>query len=186
MLTISLQSKSALTKISIKSIIATFLVIFAVILPQIIHIAGGAQAGITYLPMYFPVLLGGLILGWSFGLVVGVVSPVMSFLFTTYVLGTSMPTLERLPIMVIELAVWGLVSGLFSKLLNKNVWYVIPIVLIAQITGRLVAMVTYLAYGYAFDQILFILKTGILGMILQFAFVPLIIYLLSVVIKKHD
>ena len=44
------------TKITVKSLLAAGIVALAVLLPQLVHIAAGAQGGAQWLPMYLPVL----------------------------------------------------------------------------------------------------------------------------------
>lgn len=101
-------------KITVKALIAMGIAALAVILAQIAHLAVGAQAGVLLLPMYLPVLLGGCLLGYRWGLAVGMVSPLLSYLITSS-LGTPMPALARLPFMMAELAVFAAVAGLFSE-----------------------------------------------------------------------
>lgn len=79
-----------------------------VLLPQLFH-GFGPAAGQIFLPMHIPVLMAGLLLGPWAGGVTGVVSPVLSCMIT------GMPAPARLPFMVLELAAYGIVSGLFSK-----------------------------------------------------------------------
>ena len=55
-------------KITVKALIAAGVVALAVVLPQLAHLAIGAEAGVKLLPMYLPVLLGGCLLGWRWGL----------------------------------------------------------------------------------------------------------------------
>lgn len=83
------KQASLRVKLTVKTLISTAIIILAVVLPQIAHAAAGAQAGITLLPMYLPVLLGGCLLGPVWGLGVGVLSPLASFLITS-ALGTPM------------------------------------------------------------------------------------------------
>ncbi|MDE7181623.1 MAG: hypothetical protein K2O41_01145, partial [Clostridia bacterium] len=108
------KNYSAKTKITVKSLISAGLVALAVILPQIIHAAFGSAGGVQWLPMYLPVLLGGCLLGWTWGLGVGIASPVVSFLITL-AFGNPMPAAARLPFMIAELAVFAAVSGLFTE-----------------------------------------------------------------------
>ena len=70
-------------KITTKTLIAIGLVVLAVALPQIVHLAAGASGGVTWLPMYLPVLIGGCLLGTTWGLAVGVASPIFSYIFTS-------------------------------------------------------------------------------------------------------
>lgn len=50
-------------KITVKTLISAGVIALAVILPQIVHIAAGAEGGMRWLPMYLPVLLGGCLWG---------------------------------------------------------------------------------------------------------------------------
>ena len=106
-------------KITVKSLISAGIIALAVILPQFVHLFAGAQGGVRWLPMYLPVLLGGCLLGWSWGLGIGVLSPLTSF-FITSAFGNPMPIAARLPFMMIELAIFAGISGLFSKKDSKK------------------------------------------------------------------
>ncbi|MDE6104090.1 MAG: hypothetical protein K2G38_00170, partial [Clostridia bacterium] len=139
------KNYSAKTKITVKSLISAGLVALAVILPQIIHAAQGAAGGVQWLPMYLPVLLGGCLLGWSWGLGVGIASPVVSFLITL-AFGNPMPVAARLPFMIAELAVFAAVSGLFTEKIAANGWMAFPAVLLAQIAGRTAFMLSVLIF----------------------------------------
>jgi niacin transporter len=83
------------------------LLAISIVLPQVFHLAGGPQSGALFLPMHIPVLLAGLILGPVFGLVIGAAAPMISFAMT------EMPIAARLPFMVLELAIYGCIAGLF-------------------------------------------------------------------------
>ena len=114
------RSGASAAKITtVKSAVALSVILAALILPQIVHAAAGASGGATWLPMYIPVILGGALLGPVWGLAVGISSPVVSFLITS-ALGSPMPVLTRLPYMIVELAVFAAVTGLFSKAILKN------------------------------------------------------------------
>ena len=120
-------------RLSIKGAIAVFCVVLSVALPQIAHAAGGVTASSVYMPMYAPALLAGCLLGWQWGLGVGLIAPVISFGFTSVALGSAMPNTARLPYMMLETGVYGLVCGLFAKKIEKNVWLAFPVVLLAQV-----------------------------------------------------
>ena len=87
------------TKITVKSLISVGVVALAVLLPQLVHLVAGASGGVQWLPMYLPVLLGGCLLGWKWGLGVGVLSPLVSFAITSLT-GNAMPAASRLPYMM--------------------------------------------------------------------------------------
>ena len=175
-------------KITVKSLVCVGLIVAAIGLPQLVHLALGASGGILLLPMYLPVLIGGCLLGTYWGLGVGILSPIFSFLITS-AFSNPMPALERLPFMIAELAVFAAVSGMFSKSITKNKWMAFPAVLFAAVAGRAVfiALVaifgsfTSLSVGLVWTQI----KTGLVGLVLQAVVVPLIIIALSKLLKSE-
>ena len=79
---------------------------FCVILPMAFHAVG---LGSTFAPMHIPVLMCGLISGGAYGLICGMVGPLLSSVIT------GMPGAAMLPSMVPELMAYGLVSGLLMK-----------------------------------------------------------------------
>ena len=104
-----------------------------VVLPQAFHAI--PNAGSVYLPMHIPVILCGLLCGWQYGLLCGLAGPALSTLFT------GMPPVAYLPPMLVECAVYGLVSGLMMLLIRTKKVYVDLYVslLIAMLSGRIVA-----------------------------------------------
>ncbi len=172
------HSAKVSTKITVKSLISVGVVALAVLLPQLVHLAAGASGGVQWLPMYLPVLLGGCLLGWKWGLGVGVLSPLVSFAITSLA-GNAMPAAGRLPYMMAELAAFAAVSGLFSKRIAANGWMAFPAVLLAQVSGRAVFLalaavfqgVSALSAAAVWSQI----QAGLLGMVLQAVLVPVIV-----------
>lgn len=185
MISAILKNKSAVVRVSVKGAISVLLVVLAVALPQLAHFFGGAQAGSVYLPMYAPALLAGCLLGWQWGLGVGILSPVVSFGFTSLVLGSAMPAAARLPYMVVELAIFGLVSGLFAKKIEKNALFAFPAVIAAQVAGRLVYSLAAIIFGQEPAAVWEIIESGLTGLYIQAAIVPVIALLLSLAVK-HD
>lgn len=172
------HSAKVSTKITVKSLISVGVVALAVLLPQLVHLVAGASGGVQWLPMYLPVLLGGCLLGWKWGLGVGVLSPLVSFAITSLA-GNAMPAAGRLPYMMAELAVFAAVSGLFSRKIAANGWMAFPAVLLAQVSGRAVFLalaavfqgVSALSAAAVWSQI----QAGLLGMVLQAVLVPVIV-----------
>ena len=115
-----LSGKKTSVKLTVKSVISLGVVALAALLPQLVHLAAGPAGGMTWLPMYLPVLLGGCLLGWRWGLGVGILSPLASFAVTS-AMGSAMPAAARLPYMIAELAVFAAVSGMFSRKIAENV-----------------------------------------------------------------
>lgn len=101
-----------------KITVGGLLIALALVLPMAFHLTGVPQPGQVFLPMHIPVLLGGFVLGPVFGFFVGLFSPIISSVLT------GMPAVGRLPFMMIELAVYGLVSGLMYNTFkfNKKKW----------------------------------------------------------------
>ncbi len=174
-------------KITVKTLVSLGIVALAVVLPQLVHLALGAPGGMQWLPMYLPILLGGCLLGWKWGLGVGILSPAISFAITALA-GDPMPAAARLPYMIVELAVFGAVSGLFSRKIAENGWMAFPAVLLAQVAGRL----TFLAVAAMFQTISPLsaatvwsqIQTGLLGMVLQAVLVPFVVMGLRLLLIK--
>lgn len=91
-----------------KQLVLTALFIaIGVVLPQAFHMI--PNAGSVILPMHIPVLISGFAVGPLYGLLCGILTPVLShFIF-------GMPPAPVLPGMICELAVYGLMTGLLNK-----------------------------------------------------------------------
>ena len=152
--------------------------IAAVLLPQAIHLLGraagvGSLPGEMLLPMHLPILLAGLLAGPVAGAVSGAFAPLLSALLT------GMPASAMLPFMMIELCVYGLVSGLLSRVRMATLLKV----LIAQVAGRALRAVAILVAVYGFPYaalpvsvIWTSILTGLIGIALQWILLPLIVY----------
>lgn len=184
MLDLVLKKRSLAFRISVKSGVSFLLVVLAVALPQIVHAAGGTAAASVWMPMYAPALLAGCLLGWQWGLGVGIMSPVVSFGFTTLALGTAMPRAAGLPYYILELAVYGLISGLFAKKIQKNALVAFPAVILAQVSGRAVYLVYNLIAGRDFISLWGNIQTGLTGLYLQAIIVPLLVIALAYLLKR--
>ena len=158
----------------------------AVALPQFFHLLGaasglGSTLGEILLPMHLPVLLVGLLAGPYAGAIAGLLSPVVSFALT------GMPRPAMLPFMVVELAVYGLCTGLLR---NARMPVILKL-LIAQLAGRAVRAGAILIAVYGFESqalpvsvIWTSVATGLLGLVLQWALIPLIVYRVENTAKK--
>ena len=177
------------TKITVKSLVSVGLIALAVALPQIIHAATGQAGGVQWLPMYLPVLLGGCLLGVWWGLGIGIMSPVVSFLITLAV-GNPMPAAARLPFMIVELGVFAAVSGLFTEKIAGNGWMAFPAVILAAVAGRVTFMLLVLIFqsvtpftpALIWSQI----QTGLIGLVLQAVLVPFMVMGLKKLIDKDN
>ncbi len=152
---------------------------FGIILPQLFHLTGISQAGEVFLPMHIPVLLTGFVIGREYGLAVGALTPLISHLIT------GMPGTMRLPFMVGELAVYGLVSGLLyhnARLKDKKFGELITLV-VSMTAGRVfyalmllvAAELLNIRCGGAIAAVNATVK-GIYGIGLQLLVLPPIVY----------
>lgn len=173
--------------ITVKALISAGIVALAVLLPQLAHLALGEQAGMRFLPMYLPVLLGGCLLGWQCGLGIGLLSPLVSYLITSAA-GAPMPALARMPFMMAELAVFAVVCGVFSDKIARNGLMAFPAVLLAQLGGRSVLLLSAAAFSgvsplnaaMVWSQI----QTGFAGLLIQAVLAPVIIIGLKAFMDK--
>ena len=185
------RQATVIKKITLHAVLSAGLIALAVVLPQIVHLALGQPGGVQLLPMYLPVLIGGCLLGWKWALSVGMLSPLVSFAITSLA-GSPMPALPRLPFMMAELAVFALVSGLFSKKIAANGLWAFPAVVLAQLAGRaaflgLVAVFQSVA-PFTVEMIWGqIISTGWVGLAIQAVLVPLLIIAIrAIMVKEKD
>lgn len=168
-----------------KTFAAVVAVIAAVALPQLLHVLGsasglGAKLGEALLPMHLAIILVGLLAGPIVGAAAGLVSPMLSFMLS------GMPSEVALPFMALELAVYGLVSGLLARS-HMHVFFKL---LIVQVMGRLLRAAAILIAFYGFKGVLPAstiwngIIAGLPGILLQWVLVTLIIF--RVEHRKHS
>jgi len=162
-----------------KSITAAMLIAFCVVFPMAFH-AVGAIAGRTLLPMHIPVLLAGLLCGPILGLIVGLVGPLLSSLIT------GMPPMGILPVMMIELATYGLVAGLAIKLVHtRRLSADLYISLVAaMLIGRVVAGIAQAVYFFDGTYLIGLwwtsyFVTSLPGLVIQLLLIPSLIIALE-------
>ena len=116
-----------------KIISAAVCVALCVVLPIALHMIPNAGSLIS--PMHIPVFLCGIICGPFWGLCCGIIGPVLSSVIT------QMPPMAILPSMMVELAAYGLVSGLMMKLVHtgKYIADVYISLTVSMIFGRIIA-----------------------------------------------
>ena len=145
----------------------------AVLLPIGFHTMG--MGGRLFLPMHIPVLLAGFLAGPWCGLIVGLLAPVLSYLLT------GMPPTYAVPLMSMELPIYGFVAGMAYKKLGLNIYLAL---IVAMLLGRLmfslglVILGMFMELPYTATQFLAVggaLWTGIPGIIVQIVLIPLIV-----------
>lgn len=153
---------------------------FGILIPYIFHVTG--LSGQIFLPMHIPVLLCGLVLGWKYGVFVGMLSPIIN----SAILG--MPPMFPVGIcMMFELATYGLVTGILYKINKCNIFISI---ISAMFLGRLVSGIMNYIFltlgGNGFVLGAFITGTfvkGVWGILIQLILIPVIVKALEHVEK---
>ena len=143
------------------------------------------EFGNMLLPMHIPVMLCGLICGWQYGLVIGIIAPIMkSALF-------GMPVMFPSAIsMALELATYGFVIGfLFSKAKWKCIKSLFRCLIISMVAGRIVWGISqFILLGLGDNSFTFsmFLSGAVIkatpGIILQLMLIPTIMLVLG---KTH-
>ncbi len=164
--------------IKVQTIATISALIAAVALPQIFHTLGamsglGTSLGETFLPMHLPIILVGLLAGGYAGAISGVFAPFISYALT------GMPLAPMLPFMMIELCSYGLFAGLMRNVKLSSTFKVLTV----QIIGRLIRAIAILMAVNVFSvsniniaTIWMSIPKGIFGIVLQLAFIPLMLY----------
>jgi riboflavin transporter FmnP len=157
-----------------KIVLSGLFIAIGVILPSLFHAAGiGQQVS----PMHFPALLAGVLLGWKYGLAVGLLTPLLSGLMF------GMPPLfPTATVMAMELGTYALVSGIVTekiKLFKNPIHNIYLGLLLAMLAGRGVYGLSYAlimgingqTYGFSLYLNSVLIQTWP-GIILQFLIIP--------------
>ena len=159
-----------------KMVMTAICTAMCVVLPVAFHSI--PNAGSILLPMHIPVLLCGLLCGWPYGLVCGLLGPLISSL-------TGMPPLAVLPGMMVECGAYGLFTGLMMKYVRtgKPTADLYISMLTAMVLGRVLsglAKALIFSPGTpAFAWVTTSLVTGIPGIIIQLVVMPALVLALT-------
>ena len=155
-------------------VLTAMFIALGVVLPIAFHAV--PNGGTLFSPMHIPVLMSGLCLGPLSGLICGINTPLLSSTLT------GMPPAAILPGMVLELAVYGLVSGLVMSLMKDNKSFakiyiaLVVAMLLGRIAGGLLNALVLKAGAYSFQMWLtaYFVK-GIPGIITHLIVIPLLV-----------
>lgn len=155
-------------------VLTALFVALGVVLPQAFHAI--PNAGSIFLPMHIPVLIAGFATGPVYGLICGILTPVLSHLIF------SMPPAPVLPGMLCELAMYGLMTGLLNKFVKiennlvKNYVVLIGAMLCGRITYGILNALIFKAGSYSMQAwISAALITAIPGIIIQLVLIPILV-----------
>jgi len=155
---------------------AAVCVAMCVVLPIAFHSI--PDAGSVFLPMHIPVLICGMICGWPYGFICGLMGPLVSSALT------GMPPIAVLPAMMVECGTYGLVSGLMLKYIHTGRTYTDLYVSLvtAMIAGRVVsgiAKALIFTPGLAMSAwVTASFVTALPGIAIQLVFLPSVVFTL--------
>lgn len=131
-------------------------------------------------PMHIPVILCGFVCGAPWGLLVGLISPILRSLIMT------MPVMYPTAIgMAFELGTYGLVSGLLYNALPKKKQYIYASLIGAMISGRIVwGIARIIMFGFDFSKFGWsafwagAVVNALPGIVVQIALIPVVVILI--------
>ena len=166
-----------------KYIIGTVLLSgIGIALPRVFHLLAGPSAGATFLPMHLAVLIAALTFGVISSSIVAGSSVIFSYLLT------GMPTLARLPYMLIELLIYAILLSVLNKKFNSYVSLIATMV-VGRIIYAFILLVAVNILGFSSDGISVMesVQTGIYGLAMQLLCVPFIAKVMNERLKlKND
>ncbi len=156
----------------VKYVIGTLLLAgVGITLPRIFHVLAGAGSGAMFLPMHIAALIAAMVFGVRSGIIVTIISTVMSYILT------GMPSLERLPHMMVEITIYASLLGILSKKTNAYISLIATIIL-----GRLM----YAGYIFVIGNSMSVwdnFVTGLPGIAIQLLAVPFLVKIIKKGIK---
>ncbi|AOY75868.1 ECF transporter S component [Clostridium formicaceticum] len=160
-----------------KVVLGGFFIALGVLFPILFHTV--SMAGSVFLPMHIPVLLAGFILGRKYGFFVGLLTPAISSFLTGMP-----PLMPTLPIMTVELSIYGLIAGLLVEKFQLNTIFSL---IGAMVCGRIGALFTVFLMANLLGVVRLApitwikgaVVTGLPGMVIQVIFIPTLLYMLK-------
>lgn len=150
--------------------LAGLFVSLGLVLPIGFHSLG---LGSSFLPMHIPVLLAGIYLGWRFGALVGVVTPLLSAVLT------GMPPLTVAFMMVVELPLYAVTVSILYRWSKNALVSVAGTALVGRLVYGLTGYLLFPLLGLPPVSPLYPVTAGIVsglpGVALQLVAVPLLV-----------
>lgn len=165
-----------------KLVLTSLFIACGLLLPLAFHTFG--MGGRTFLPMHIPVFMGGLLLGWLPGFIIGALTPLLSCLLTGMP-----PLIPSLPMMIVELALFGLVAGYLYYDKRQNIYLAL---ISAMVAGRLGAAFVLLLFSdmlgihlHPLTYVAATFMTGIVGVVIQIVFIPILVRRLETILNRE-
>lgn len=163
-----------------KTVYASVILALSIAIPAIFHFT--ALPGNIFLPMHLPVLVGGLLLGPVYGLIVGMLAPILNFFLT------NMPPVPMLYIMIFELGAYGFFTGFLYKKSNRLFISLLASLVIGRIVAAIIVFILVQTMT-GFDANPLVWFTGSFvksfpGIAIQLILVPLIVSRIELSMKS--
>lgn len=162
-----------------KSVLSAMFIALAFVMPFITMQIN--EIGDMLCPMHIPVILCGFVCGAPWGLLVGIVSPILRSLIMT--MPVMFPTAVN---MAFELGTYGLTAGLLYNILPKKKQYIYVSLIGSMVLGRVVWGLARIAlYGFDFSKFGWsafwagAVVNAIPGIIVQIILIPVIVMVLE-------
>ncbi|MBM4446167.1 MAG: ECF transporter S component [Chloroflexi bacterium] len=163
-------------------VLTVMFVALAVFMPWAFH--QFHLAGPTFLPMHIFVLIAGLLFGWRAGLVVGLLTPLVSYFIS------GMPVLNVLPQIIIELSAYGFIAGILRQKYNlRTIWSLLGAIIGGRMMLLLAILLIYFIAGTSYSPLgleanPFVsfwstIKQGWPGIVVQLVSIPIIVWLVE-------
>lgn len=169
------MKKKQVNKITLSAMLLALALVLPFMTGQIQYI------GSMLCPMHIPVILCGYICGAPWGMIIGLIAPIMR----SMIFGMP-PMFPQAICMAFELAVYGFTAGAFYRMLHKTKLNIYVSLIISMILGRIVwglAMFVCLGFDLGKFGIMAFLTGAVIeafpGIILQIILIPLIVMLLK-------
>lgn len=154
-----------------KMILSSLFIAMGLILPTIFHIVN--LSGSIFSPMHLPVIIGGFILGPSYGAMIGFITPVLSSILTGMP-----PLMPIMPMMALELLGYGFMSGLlFRKTKNIYMSLIISIVFgrLCSMVGAFILSITFAPQISPIPYVVSGIVNGLPGIAIQLIAIPIMV-----------
>lgn len=163
-----------------KTVYAAVILALSIAIPAIFHFT--ALPGNIFLPMHLPVLVGGLLLGPVYGLIIGMLSPILNFFLT------NMPPIPMLYIMIFELGAYGFFTGFLYQKSNRLFISLLASLVIGRIVAAIIVFILVQTMT-GFDANPLVWFTGSFvksfpGIAIQLILVPLIVSRIELSMKS--
>jgi len=179
MVNIQTLSKPVIKLSSLKeALFSTVFIALSIAMPLLAHQFN--LAGQIYLPMHIFIFIAALLFGWRTGLLVGLISPILSHYFS------GMPLLAMLPQITVELALYGLIAGVLREKFKLNLYLSLVLAMIGGRIGLLLAVAMLHSSPVPYLAVKSVVVMGWPGMLLQLAAIPVAVHFVSQWLHKYS